>query len=127
MGMVVLLHHTHPKVRWYDRQADWSFYRSQVAGTVHVVFPKWLGVLLYNIMDHTAHHVDPKIPLYRLPESQRAIESLFVEDVIVTRFRLADALRICRQCRLYDFRRRRWLDWHGSPTSEPDFKPSCPN
>ena len=116
MGLVILLHHTHPRVRWYETQAEWSFFRTQVAGTVHVIFPEWLSLLLCNIMEHSAHHVDPKIPLYRLREAQRALETRFAEDVIVTRFRLKDAIEICRLCRLYDFQRKQWLDWHGNPT-----------
>ena len=116
MGLVILLHHTHPKVRWYDSPDEWSFYRAQVGGTVHVIFPKWIGYLLCNIMEHTAHHVEPKIPLYHLRDAQREMESRFAGEVIVTRFRLKDAFEICRRCRLYDFRHRVWLDWDGTPT-----------
>ncbi len=117
MGLVILLHHTHPKVRWFETKEEWSFYQAQVSGTVHVVFPKWIGLLLCNIMEHTAHHVDPKIPLYRLRDAQRAIEARFGDEVIVTHFRLQDAIEICQRCRLYDYERKQWLDWHGNPTS----------
>src|SRR6185437_16031107 len=43
MGVMVLLHHTHPKVRWYDNPDEWSYFTGQVQSTVHVEFPKPMG------------------------------------------------------------------------------------
>lgn len=39
MGFVIHLHHTHPRVVWFDDEAEWSIFAVQVRGTVHVVFP----------------------------------------------------------------------------------------
>src|SRR4029079_17404395 len=56
MGFATFQHHTHPRVLWYDDESEWSYFRSQVQGTVHVEFPRWVELLLHNIMEHTAHH-----------------------------------------------------------------------
>ena len=118
MGFIVFQHHTHPRVTWFDDPQQWSFFAGQVQSTVEVIFPWPIGFILHNIMDHTAHHVDPKIPLYNLPASQRAIHASYSEDVIQSRFTPRDLLRLMATCQLYDYRNRCWLDFNGKPTTE---------
>ena len=118
MGFVVFQHHTHPRVTWYDDPQEWSFFAGQVQGTVHVIFPWPIGFILHNIMEHTAHHIDPKIPLYNLPASQRAVQGAYSEHVIESRFTPKQLLRIMAACQLYDYRSHRWLDFSGKPTTD---------
>jgi omega-6 fatty acid desaturase (delta-12 desaturase) len=40
IGFATFQHHTHPRILWYGDPARWSFFGSQVQGTVHVVFPR---------------------------------------------------------------------------------------
>ncbi|AHG89067.1 fatty acid desaturase [Gemmatirosa kalamazoonensis] len=118
MGFATFQHHTHPRVLWYDDEREWSYFRSQVQGTVHVEFPAWADALLHHIMDHTAHHVDTRVPLYRLKDAQRAVEAAFGEaNVITERFTLAGTRRTFRTCQLYDYRAHRWLTFDGVPTT----------
>ena len=37
---------------------------------MHLTFPLQIGALVHHIMEHTAHHVDMSIPLYKLKEAQ---------------------------------------------------------
>jgi acyl-lipid omega-6 desaturase (Delta-12 desaturase) len=111
-------HHTHPRVVWYDDEREWGFFRSQVQGTVHITFPRWIERLLHNIMEHTAHHVDTKIPLYRLTNAQRALEAAYGhENIISERFSLQGLGRTFRTCQLYDFPSHQWLSFAGVPTT----------
>jgi hypothetical protein len=94
MGFATFQHHTHPRVIWYATEEEWSFFGSQVEGTVHVVFPRWIELLLHNIMEHTAHHVDTRIPLYHLNNAQQAVEAAFgTEHVITEQFSFAGMSR----------------------------------
>ena len=61
MGFVVFQHHTHPSVPWYGDERDWTFYAGQIQSVVHVELPRPIELILHNIMEHTAHHVDPRI------------------------------------------------------------------
>ncbi len=115
LGMVGFLQHTHPRVRWYDDRREWSFFRGQVAATVHVVVPRPVGWLMGNILEHTAHHVDPAVPLTALPECQGRLEERFPQ-VVVHRLTLKSCLRVLSACQLYDYRRHRWLDFDGRET-----------
>jgi omega-6 fatty acid desaturase (delta-12 desaturase) len=120
MGFATFQHHTHPRVIWYDDEHEWNFFRSQVQGTVHVVFPRWIEVALHNIMEHTAHHVDMKVPLYNLTNAQQRVEEAFGEENVITEpFTFAGMNETFRVCQLYDFAEHRWLSFDGRPTTEP--------
>lgn len=119
IGFATFQHHTHPRVLWYRDEAEWSFFRAQVQSTVHVEFPRWIEVMLNNIMEHTAHHVDTKVPLYRLTNAQDAIEAAFGEENVITEpFTFVGMSRTFRTCQLYDYDAHRWLSFDGNPTTE---------
>jgi omega-6 fatty acid desaturase (delta-12 desaturase) len=117
MGFVSFLQHTHPRMAWYNDEAEWSFYHVQLKSTAHVVFPWPIERLLNNIMDHPAHHLDSQIPLYNLPQSQKLLEETTPEHAVVIRWTPWEYLRICRACKLYDFERHCWTDFNGVPTT----------
>lgn len=119
MAFATFQHHTHPRVIWYSDEAEWSFFRSQVEGTVHVVFPRWIELLLHNIMEHTAHHIDTRVPLYHLANAQQAVEAAFGEERVITeRFSFAGMSRVFRCCQLYDYAAHQWLSFNGHPTTQ---------
>lgn len=113
MGFVTFQHHTHPSAVWYDDRRQWDPLLAQVENTVHVEFPRPIGLLFGNIMDHTAHHVDVKIPMHRLPEAQRVLEAQFPDQVPVQPWSWRAYVENCRQCKLYDYETRQWLDFDG--------------
>ena len=89
-----------------------------VEGTVHVVFPRWIELLLHNIMEHTAHHVDTRIPLYHLNDAQQAVEEAFgTERVITEQFSFSGMSRVFRECQLYDYDAHQWLTFDGRPST----------
>ena len=119
MGFISYVQHTHPRLAWYDDPKEWSFYHVQLKSSTHVVFPFPVEKLFNNIMDHAAHHIDPAIPLYHLPQSQRLLEQCCEEHAAVIRWSPWQYLELCRVCKLYDFERHCWTDFEGNATSEP--------
>ncbi|WP_171016163.1 fatty acid desaturase [Ramlibacter sp. 2FC] len=117
IGFVVYVHHTHVKVSWHEDKAAWAKAQPFVSTTVHLTFPFRIGALLHHIMEHTAHHVDMSIPLYRLKQAQARLEELLPARIIVQPFSWRWYFETARQCKLYDFRRRCWTDYRGRPTS----------
>ncbi len=120
IGFVTYLHHTHPQVPWFDDQHEWSFYRGQILGTTHVDFGRAFNSMSHNIMEHTAHHVDPRVPLYHLIEAQRAIEKVY-DALVHYRFSLRGFFYIQRVCQLYDSQTHRWMSYRGEATSSQTF------
>lgn len=124
IGFVVYLHHTHVAVAWYDDKAEWSRHQPFVSTTVHVTFrPRrgfWdMGALLHHIMEHTAHHVDMGIPLYRLRRAQAILEEKLPGRIVRQPFSWRAYFDTARRCKLYDYRARRWTGFDGSPTAAP--------
>ncbi|HUO80198.1 MAG TPA: fatty acid desaturase [Steroidobacteraceae bacterium] len=108
VGFVVYLHHTHPDVVWYADKSAWLKAQGILHGTVRYRVRPWWNWLLHNIMEHAAHHLDPRIPLYRLKAAQGALARL-VPDIPVVELSLRTYWRSVRQCKLFDFERRRWV------------------
>lgn len=117
IGFVIYFNHTHPDVPWFADAGEWSAFEGMVAGTARLAFPRWTGWFASNIMNHVAHHVDPRIPLVRLGEAQARIEALLPGDVCIEDWSVARLRDILRRCKLYDYDARCWLDYAGRPTT----------
>ena len=117
IGFVVYVHHTHIKVSWHDDKAAWSKAQPFVSTTVHLTFPWRIGGILHHIMEHTAHHVDMSIPLYKLKSAQKMLEDMLPERIVIQQFSWRWYFDTARRCKLYDFSKRCWTDYAGHPTS----------
>jgi len=119
IGFVVYVHHTHVKVSWHDDRSAWSKAQPFVSTTVHLTFPFRIGALMHHIMEHTAHHVDMSIPLYKLKAAQSKLEELLPERIIVQPFSWSWYFETAKSCKLYDFTHKCWTDYKGHFTSVP--------
>jgi omega-6 fatty acid desaturase (delta-12 desaturase) len=116
IGFVVYVHHTHPGVDWFEDKTSWAAAQPFVSTTVHLTFRWRIGTLLHNIMEHTAHHVDMSVPLYRLREAQALLERRLEGHIVIQPFTWRWYVQTARRCKLYDFAARRWIDFGGTPT-----------
>ena len=116
IGFVVYVHHTHPGVEWHQDKAAWSASQPFVSTTVHLTFRSAFGSVLHHIMEHTAHHVDMGIPLYRLKAAQALLERRLAGHIVVQPFSWRWYRDTARRCKLYDFDLGRWTDFKGRPT-----------
>ena len=123
MGFVIYGHHTHVKVSWHDDRAAWQRAQPFVSTTVHLTFPLQIGAVLHHIMEHTAHHVDMSIPLYKLKEAQKVLEDLLPGRIVIQRFSWRWYFDTAHACKLYDFTRHCWTDFSGRATSPPRLQP----
>jgi acyl-lipid omega-6 desaturase (Delta-12 desaturase) len=117
MGATTYLQHTHARVPWFEALEEWRELSGQDEVTVQVEVPRWYGFISHHIMDHPAHHVHPKIPLYRLAAAQRELNRRLGARAVRQRFSPAYLWRTLGVCKLYDYRQHRWLDFTGKPTS----------
>jgi omega-6 fatty acid desaturase (delta-12 desaturase) len=117
MGVFSFVQHTHPETAWYDDPGEWEFYRVQLSSSTHMIPPWPLGEILHHTMDHAAHHIDPTLSLDHLPAGQKLLEHQAPSHSVVRRLTWREYLRVCRTCKLYDYRRHRWLSFDGVPTT----------
>jgi len=114
IGISVYVHHISPDIAWHGRR-EWTRFKGQMEGTTILHIPVWLNVFYHNIFLHVPHHVDMRIPFYRLGEAAEAIRANFGDVVREKTFHFADYLRTTRDCKLYDFAAGRWLRYDEAP------------
>lgn len=117
MGFVVFVHHTHPQIAWFRKRQEWQRSRAYLMSTANVRLPFGLDRLLHNIMEHNAHHVNPRIPLFRLRAAQRLLRERHEGEIQNYRLGWASYWDCVRRCKLYDFHAHCWLDFSGNVTS----------
>ncbi len=114
ISFAIYLHHTHYLVPWYRNQEEWKRDNGTVRGTVHVEFPWIVQKLFLDIMEHTAHHYAPGVPLYHLADMQKAMPQ---PAAFAWKWSFRGYFRICERCKLYDFEQGRWMKLDGKYTS----------
>ena len=116
MGTAIYLQHTNPRAPWFASIEDWRKLGGEEEVTIHVRMPRWYGALTHHIMDHPAHHIQPLIPLYRLPAAQARLNELLGGRAVVEEFSLRYLFATQRACQLYDYEAGQWCDFAGRPT-----------
>jgi omega-6 fatty acid desaturase (delta-12 desaturase) len=115
MSSVVYLHHMHPQVAWVAGEQQVDEKRLQMLSSVHVVFPYYTNLVFHRIMEHTAHHLRPGIPLYNLDNGQTLLETNFPE-IVVHKWSPWSHWDTLARCKLFDLDRRCWVGYDGVPT-----------
>jgi acyl-lipid omega-6 desaturase (Delta-12 desaturase) len=83
ISLIVYLHHTHPEVSFFDEKQEWSHAIGALECTT-MVRSHWLvDLLTHDIMVHTPHHVDIRIPFYRLRLAYAGILSVASYMIII--------------------------------------------
>jgi omega-6 fatty acid desaturase (delta-12 desaturase) len=116
MGFVVYLHHTSPKIAWFQKRQEWQRHRAYLTSTACVRFPFGIERLMHNIMEHNAHHLNPRVPMFRLRAAQKVVEQRF-PGLCEYRLNLRTYMDSVRRCKLYDFTDHTWLDFGGRITA----------
>ncbi|MEL7486561.1 MAG: fatty acid desaturase [Pseudomonadota bacterium] len=116
VSFAIYIQHTHPLVHWYDDLEKWTFHKGQIQGTTDTVIPIRLYPLFDEVIRHTAHHVNPMTPIYRLVEAQEALLKQHA-DIVYWRMNWEEYWRTVRSCKLYDYDRQCWTDFDGVKTS----------
>jgi len=117
MGFVVFVHHTHPAIPWFQKRLEWQRCRAYLTSTVQVTLPLRLDRLMHNIMEHNAHHVNPRIPMFALKKAQSLLTERFTNQFPVYRVGLRSYMDCVSRCKLYDYANHAWMDFQGRVTA----------
>ncbi len=90
--------HNFPGVRLYDR-SDWDFVSAALCSSSFMRMNPVLQWLVGNIGYHHVHHLNPRIPFYRLPEAMAGIAAL--QQPVETSLHWKD-VRSCFRLKLWD-------------------------
>jgi omega-6 fatty acid desaturase (delta-12 desaturase) len=119
ISFVTVIQHTGPDVKWSVATGRPSTTDQKLHGTVRIRFPEIIDILFHRLMQHTAHHLNPIIPLYSLKAAQHALEEGRSGDVISIRWTPAYHWQLTRDCKLYDPKADGWCDFEFKPTATP--------
>lgn len=90
----------------WESEENWQLHDAALQGSSHYVLPGWLQWLSANIGIHHVHHVNSRIPFYRLPEVLRDHSYLDKINRMTIRESLANA-----RLHLWDEKARRLLSF----------------
>ncbi|MDX1959709.1 MAG: fatty acid desaturase [Leptospiraceae bacterium] len=109
MSLYTFLHHSSEETEFYE-EAEWDQYKGQILSTLNYTMPKWISLLHFHIDIHTPHHLNIKIPCYRLPDALRDLKnSKFSEDIFIKEFQLRDYFQTIQTCKLWDLEKRKYV------------------
>lgn len=83
------------------------------------VYPGWFSAFNDHVFYHIAHHVHPRIPVWRMKDALAELQRLAGTVVIVDKFTLGFFFDTLRRCKLYDYEQHCWLAFAGHRTTEP--------
>jgi len=122
-GFVLYVQHTHPNAKFFCLREKDDFYRRQLAASTHAEFPRPVNWLFHGVFEHTAHHLDVRIPFYRLPAAQKELNATMMGRNVHEQYTFRKFLETTRVCKLYDYDNGGWLDFQGNSSlrrrSEP--------
>ncbi|MEZ5266281.1 MAG: fatty acid desaturase [Acidimicrobiales bacterium] len=108
IAFYIYLHHTHPNLPFFEDRKQWSATIGQVACSTVIIMPRLLSALSHHILVHAPHHIDMRIPFYRLPRAWKELAARYGDDVVAYRFKLSTVRHIFRSCQLFDFETQAW-------------------
>jgi len=120
IGFVVYFNHTHPSIDWFRGAAQGSFEERQTAHTLHLSFrglSAWL--LPSEIMGHVVHHLDTRVPVYRLQKAHACLSACSPTPVKIDLWSWRTQRTIMRTCKLYDPQQQRWTGFDGRAADRP--------
>ncbi len=117
MGFVVYVHHTHPAIAWFQKRQEWQRFRAYLTATANVKLPWGLDHVMHNIMEHNAHHLNPRIPMFALRRAQNLLKEKFAGEFQVYHMNWREFRRCVKSCKLYDFANHCWTDFNGKITA----------
>jgi acyl-lipid omega-6 desaturase (Delta-12 desaturase) len=120
IGFVVFLHHTNPRIAWFKNRQEWQRHRAYLTSTARVRFPLGLDRMMHSIMEHNAHHMNPRISMFTLRAAQQVLREKF-PNLCDFHLNPRSYMDIVRRCKLYDFTNHAWQDFAGQVTAPVRF------
>jgi omega-6 fatty acid desaturase (delta-12 desaturase) len=100
MSTFTLVHHTAPDIQFYPTET-WNPALSQLTGTVHCRYPRWIEALCHDINVHVPHHISVAIPSYNLRLAHASLVENWGSYIRESSFSWPQMQEIVSHCHLY--------------------------
>jgi omega-6 fatty acid desaturase (delta-12 desaturase) len=111
IALFVFLHHTNKDNPFFDNKEDWSQSLGQLRCSTTIRASKLSELLTHNILIHTPHHVDPRIPFYHLKGAYAGIKAQYGDYIVEKRLSLPLIFSTFKECKLYDYTVQQWFTY----------------
>lgn len=111
IAFYVYLHHTHPKVAFFDKRQEWNHAVGMIQCTTVIRCPWWVELLNHNILIHTPHHIDTRIPFYHLQQAYHDLKLHYFKYINEYQFNWREVAKIFKQCKFYDYQAKKWYSF----------------
>jgi acyl-lipid omega-6 desaturase (Delta-12 desaturase) len=118
-GAALYLMHTHPAIPWFTSELERKGGAAGHYCATDLSVPAPVSRLVHHVFSHSVHHAHPGVPCYRVPQAQQRLNALLGGRAVSEPMSLRRVAETLRTCKLYDFERHQWLDFHGRPTTPP--------
>lgn len=108
--------HNFPEVRYFERR-EWTFDQAALRSSSMFEMPRWMHWLTGNIGYHHIHHLNHRIPFYRLPEAYAAIPELQIPGRVSWR---PSSIRACLALAVWDPERQKMMTWQELRAHAPE-------
>jgi acyl-lipid omega-6 desaturase (Delta-12 desaturase) len=99
MSTFTIVHHTLPNIPFQEPE-NWNEAESQLFGTVHCDYPRWVEFMCHDINVHIPHHISTAIPSYNLRKVHRHFQGIWGSQLIERKFNWA-LMQEVNDCHLY--------------------------
>lgn len=113
IGFTVYVHHIGVDMPWVRRR-EWNKVDAQTRTTGVLRVRKPLDLFFHSIFTHVPHHVDVRIPCYRLDEAQAAIAAAYPGLVVDEKLTWRKYRATTRACKVFDFDEGRWYTYRAA-------------
>mgnify|MGYP001266285832 CR=1 FL=1 len=107
-AFVFFVHHTDESSKWFDDERSWRRAQPDLENIHHVSLPLGIHRLFHNALVHTAHHLNPSIPSYRLPAAQLSLERAYGHRIVAQHLSFKRYADIMSRCQVYDYSNHTW-------------------
>ncbi len=120
ISLIVYLHHTHPNLPFFADRNEWNISIGALYCTT-VINTNWLiNKLTHNILIHTPHHVDIRIPFYRLKYAFLDIKKYYSKYLHEYDLDFTTLKYIFKVCKLYDYKNHVWYSFSAAESLKLD-------
>jgi len=110
LSIFTYFHHTTDD-RTMHSESTWSMEKAQLAGTIHVNYPRIVEWFCHDINWHVPHHVCVGIPHYNLRKAHHSLKLAYPEIVKETSLNFSDWQSITQTCQLVRGKAESEITW----------------
>ena len=110
LSTATFFHHTSPDSKFLDRR-EWTMEKAQLAGSIHVSYPRWVEFFWHDINWHVPHHVCVGVPHYKLRKAHAALKQAFPDIVREKTFSWSLIRETLAQCHFIKSKAPADLSW----------------